>query len=73
MPVIGSNVGGIPLQIADDENSFLVEPTDLGVDFSDNRITKFIDTCRADRKQPIIIRGDAVDRRLWLSHDRTSY
>jgi trehalose synthase len=28
-PVVGSNIGGIPLQIEDGENGFLVEPTDI--------------------------------------------
>jgi trehalose synthase len=38
VPVVGSNVGGIPLQIVDGENGFLVEPNDVE-GFADKIVT----------------------------------
>jgi trehalose synthase len=38
VPVVGSNVGGIPLQIIDGENGFLVEPDDVE-GFADRIVT----------------------------------
>jgi trehalose synthase len=40
-PVVGSNVGGIPLQIEDGENGYLVEPKDIAA--TAGRITRLLE------------------------------
>lgn len=40
-PVVGTNVGGIPLQIEDGKNGYLVEPTDITA--TADRITRLLD------------------------------
>jgi trehalose synthase len=40
-PVVGTNVGGIPLQVEDGENGYLVEPEDL--DATADRITRLLE------------------------------
>ncbi len=39
-PVVGANVGGIPLQVEDGENGFLVEPSDI--DATADRVTRLL-------------------------------
>ncbi|PSQ12686.1 glycosyl transferase family 1 [Halobacteriales archaeon QS_5_70_15] len=40
-PVVGANVGGIPLQIEDGENGYLVEPEDVGA--TADRVTRLLE------------------------------
>ena len=40
-PVVGTNVGGIPLQVEDGENGYLVAPDDL--DATADRITRLLE------------------------------
>ncbi|WP_276256174.1 glycosyltransferase [Halomontanus rarus] len=61
-PVIGSNVGGIPLQIADGENGYLVEPTDLHT--VSDRLTRLLTD--GSLRQRLGRRGHATVRERFL-------
>jgi trehalose synthase len=47
-PVVGANVGGIPLQIDDGENGYLVDPRDI--DETADRVTRLIEDDRLRRR-----------------------
>lgn len=69
-PVVASNVGGIPLQIADGENGFLVEPYDTK-GFAD-RIIKILQNPRLaeemGKKSKEIVRNNFLITRLLLDY-----
>jgi len=47
-PVVGANVGGIPLQIEDGENGYLVEPRDI--DATADRVTRLLEDDQLRRR-----------------------
>ncbi|MEA2065850.1 MAG: glycosyltransferase [Thermotogota bacterium] len=61
-PVVASNVGGIPLQIKDGENGFLVDPYDI--EGSGKRIIKILEN--PDLGQKMGERGKEVVRKKFL-------
>lgn len=69
-PVVASNVGGIPLQIADGENGFLVEPYDTK-GFAD-RVIKILQNPRLaeemGKKSKEIVRNNFLITRLLLDY-----
>jgi trehalose synthase len=62
-PVVGTNVGGIPLQVEDGENGYLVEPEDL--DATADRITRLLDD--DDLRQRFGDRGHQTVRERFLT------
>jgi trehalose synthase len=62
-PVIGTNVGGIPLQVEDGENGYLVEPTDI--DATADRITRLLED--DDRRERFGERGHQTVREQFLT------
>jgi trehalose synthase len=61
-PVVGTNVGGIPLQIEDGENGYLVEPTDIAA--TAERITRLLTD--GTRKRRFGERGRETVRERFL-------
>jgi trehalose synthase len=62
VPVVGSKVGGIPLQIVDGENGFLVEPNDVE-GFADRIVTILKD---AKLRKAMGARGKEIVREKFL-------
>lgn len=62
VPVVGSKVGGIPLQIVDGENGFLVEPNDVE-GFADRIVTILKD---AKLRKAMGVRGKEIVREKFL-------
>ena len=69
-PVVASNVGGIPLQIKDGENGFLVDPYDI--EGFANRIIKILENPDLGKKMgergKEVVRKKFLITRLLLDH-----
>lgn len=69
-PVVATNVGGIPLQIYDNENGFLVEPDDI--DGCADRVIEILNNKKLAKKLGMAAKKTVIDKflmtRLLLDH-----